>query len=126
MDQIISESNNSGVKKPRTGTHNRKTKEPGMTVIDKTQARLDTHELLCLERYKAIETRMDSIESRVDSISADVKELKQTNDRQFSEIKTMLTAGKDEKFKTMVTVAGTIIVALLGVMGYLITHLPAG
>jgi hypothetical protein len=36
----------------------------------------------------------------------------------------MLTAGKDEKFKTMVTVAGTIIVALLGVMSYLITHLP--
>jgi Flp pilus assembly protein TadB len=124
MDQIISQPSNPGVKKPRTGRHNRKTKEPDMTVIDKTQARLDTHELLCIERYKAIETRMDSIESRVDSISADVKELKQTNDKQFSEIKTMLTAGKDEKFKTMVTVAGTIIVALLGVMSYLITHLP--
>lgn len=124
MDQIISQPSNPGVKKPRTGRHNRKAKEPGMTVIDKTEARLDTHEILCLERYKAIETRMDSIESRVDSISADVKDLKQTNDRQFNEIKTMLTAGKDEKFKTMVTVAGTIIVSLLGVMGYLITHLP--
>ena len=67
---------------------------------------------------------MDSIESRVDIISADVKELKETNDRQFSEIKTMLTAGKDEKFKTMVTVAGSVIVGLLGVLGYLITHLP--
>jgi hypothetical protein len=124
MDQIISEPSNPGVKKPRTGRHNRKTKEPGMTVIDKTQARLDTHELLCIERYKAIETRMDSIESRVDSISADVKELKQTNDRQFNEIKALIGNGKDEKFKTMVTVAGTIIVGLLGVLGYLITHLP--
>ena len=124
MDQIISQPSNPGVKKPRTGRHNRKTKEPDMTVIDKTQARLDTHELLCIERYKAIETRMDSIESRVDSISADVKELKQTNDRQFNEIKVLIGNGKDEKFKTMVTVAGTIIVALLGVMGYLITHLP--
>jgi len=59
----------------------------------------------------------------MDAISADVKELKQTNDKQFSEIKTMLTTAKDEKFKTMVTVAGTIIVALLGTMGYLITHI---
>ena len=66
---------------------------------------------------------MDNIEIRVDAISADLKDLKTTNDRQFNEIKTMLTAGKDEKFKTMVTVTGTIIVALLGTMGYLITHI---
>jgi len=111
-------------KKPRARRHNRKAKEPGMTVIDRTEARLNTHELLCLERYKAIETRMDSIESRVDSISADVKDLKTTTDRQFNEIKTMLTSGRDEKFKTMVTVAGSIIVGLLAVLGYLITHLP--
>ena len=124
MDQVNNQASNPGVKKPRTGRHNRKAKEQPVTQIDKTEARLNTHEQLCIERYKAIETRMDSIESRVDSISADVKELKQTNDRQFNEIKTMLTAGKDEKFKTMVTVSGTIIVALLGVMGYLITHLP--
>jgi hypothetical protein len=124
MDHTSNTSIEESAKRTRTGRHNKKTKEPGMTVINKTEARLDTHEQLCIERYKAIETRMDSIESRVDSIATDVKELKQTNDKQFSEIKTMLTAGKDEKFKTMVTVAGTIIVALLGVMGYLITHLP--
>ena len=95
-----------------------------MTTIDTTAARLSTHEQVCAERYKGIEVRMDNIEIRVDAISADLKDLKTTNDRQFNEIKSMLTAGKDEKFKTMVTVAGSIIVALLGVMGYLITHLP--
>jgi len=95
-----------------------------VSVIDSTEARLNTHEQLCAERYKAIENRMDSIETRMDNIITDVKELKQTNDRQFNEIKTMLTAGRDEKFKTMVTVAGTIIVGLLGLLGYLITHLP--
>jgi hypothetical protein len=94
-----------------------------MTTIDSTEARLNTHELLCAERYKGIEVRMDNIETRVDAISADLKELKTTNDRQFNEIKGMLTNAKDEKFKTMVTVSGTIIVALLGVMGYLITHI---
>ncbi len=94
-----------------------------MSQIDSTEARLNTHELLCAERYKAIEGRMDTIETRMDAISADVKELKQTNDKQFGEIKTMLSGAKDDKFKVMVTVAGTIICSLLGVMGYLITHI---
>lgn len=94
-----------------------------MSNIDSTAARLSTHEQVCAERYKALENRMDNIEGRVDAISTDLKELKQTNDRQFNEIKTMLTHAKDEKFKTMITVTGTIIVALLGTMGYLITHI---
>jgi hypothetical protein len=94
-----------------------------MSTIDSTEARLNTHELLCAERYKAIEGRMDNIETRMDALSADVKELKQTNDKQFSEIKTMLSGAKDEKFKVMITVASTIVVALLGAMGYIVSHL---
>jgi len=94
-----------------------------MSSIETTAARLSTHEQVCAERYKGIEIRMDNIETRVDVICADIKELKQTNDKQFNEIKVMLTNAKDEKFKTVVTVSGTIIVALLGVMGYLITHI---
>ena len=124
MDQTSNTAVEESAKRPRTGRHNRKAKEPPVNQIDRTEARLNTHEQLCIERYKALETRMDSIESRVDSISTDVKELKQTNDRQFNEIKALIGNGKDEKFKTMVTVAGTIIVGLLGVLGYLITHLP--
>ena len=122
MDQIISQPSNPGVKKRRSGSTNRKIQE--MNQVDSTEARLNTHELLCAERYKAIEVRMDTIETRMDAISADVKELKQTNDKQFNEIKALIGNGKDEKFRTMVTVSGTIIVSLLGVMGYLITHLP--
>lgn len=111
---------------PRTkGSRIRKSKKEIIAVsqIDSTEARLSTHEQVCSERYKALETRMDSVEKRMDAISADVKELKQSNEKQFSEIKSMLNNAKDEKFKTMVTVAGTIIVALLGTMGYLITHI---
>ena len=122
MDQVSTQESNTRNKKPRV----RRTKKEVSPVsqIDSTEARLNTHEILCAERYKGIELRMDNIESRMDAISADVKELKQTNDKQFGEIKALLSGAKDEKFKTMVTVAGTIIVGLLGVMGYLITHLP--
>jgi predicted nucleic acid-binding Zn-ribbon protein len=94
-----------------------------VTQIDETAARLNTHEFVCAERYKALETRMDSIESRMDSISQDVKELKDSTSKNMNEIKTMLQQAKDEKFKTIVTVAGTIIVALLGCMGYIVSHI---
>lgn len=95
-----------------------------MSQITTTEARLNTHEQVCAERYRAIESRMDNIESRMDAISTDVKELRQTTDRQFDEIKAMLVGAKDEKFKTMVGVAGSIIVGLLAVLGYLIVNLP--
>lgn len=94
-----------------------------MSQIDSTEARLSTHEQVCSERYKAIEIRMDSIETRMDSISSDVKELKHTNDKQFGEIKSMLTHAKDEKFKVMITATATIIVSLLAMLGYVIAHL---
>lgn len=124
MDQISTTQTKTPVQRTRTRRYNKKAKENTVvTAIDSTEARLNTHELLCSERYKAIETRMDNIESRMDAISTDVKDLKQTNDKQFNEIKELLSGAKDEKFKTMVTVAGTIIVALLGTMGYLITHI---
>jgi len=85
---------------------------------------LEAHVDMCELRYKQLDDRMTRVEERIDTITADLKELKVSNDKQFGEIKTMLTHAKDEKFKTVVTAAGTVIVALLGVMGYLITHLP--
>jgi len=84
---------------------------------------LEAHVDMCELRYKQLDDRMTRVEERIDTITADLKELKVSNDRQFSEIKTMLSGAKDDKFRVMVTVAGTIICSLLGVMGYLITHL---
>jgi septation ring formation regulator EzrA len=94
-----------------------------MSQIDATEARLNTHEILCAERYKGIEIRMDNIEQRMDSISQDVKELKEATAKSTGEIKNMLTNAKDEKFKVMITATATIIVSLLAMLGYVITHL---
>ena len=121
METISTQEAHTRVKGPRVKRNNKE--KQAVSQIDATDARLTTHEQVCAERYKALETRMNNVEKRMDSISADVKELKQSNEKQFSEIKSMLSGAKDEKFKTMVTVAGTIIVALLGTMGYLITHI---
>jgi len=84
---------------------------------------LEAHVDLCELRYRQLDDRMNRVEDRIDKISSDVKELKQTNDKQFGEIKSMLTQAKDDKFKVMVTVAGTVICSLLGLLGYIVVHM---
>ena len=122
MDQTSIESIESRVKKPRV----RRNKKEVSTVsqIDSTEARLSTHEQVCAERYKAIEAKFHTVDERMDRIEADIKELQASSSKNFAEIKTMLTSAKDEKFKVIVGSASTVIVALLGMMGYLLTHLP--
>lgn len=105
-------------KKPRT----RRTKKE-LTAVSREEQDLQTHVEICALRYEGIQNQMTKIDERFDKIEAELKELATSTSRNLSEIKTMLSGAKDEKFKTMVTVAGTIIVALLGTMGYLITHL---
>ena len=94
-----------------------------MTTIDSTEARLSTHEAVCAERYAGLERRMTTIDEKFIKLEGEVKELKETTSKGMGEIKTMLQQAKDEKFKTLVTVTGTIIVALLGAMGYIVSHL---
>jgi uncharacterized coiled-coil protein SlyX len=93
-----------------------------MSQVDSTDARLTTHEAVCAERYKALESRMDNIETRMDSISSDVKELKQTNDKQFKELKELIEKRHSGSHTAIITSAGTVIVALIGFLGYLLTH----
>ena len=94
-----------------------------MSQIDSTAARLNTHEAVCSERYLNLDLKMKTIEDRLDTLETDVKDLKTSNAKGFNEIKEMLGDARDEKFKTIITVAGTIVVALLGMMGYLLNHI---
>lgn len=74
---------------------------------------LELHAALCAERYKEVERRLDRFEFRLDKIEDGL-----------SDIKTVLNqAHKDEK-KQLLNIAGTIIMVLLGIVGYLFTHLP--
>jgi uncharacterized protein (UPF0335 family) len=66
---------------------------------------------------------MDRVEQRIDDITADIKEVKTEMATGFAEIKIMLTQARDEKFKTVVMTAGSIIVGLLGLLGYIVVHL---
>lgn len=85
---------------------------------------LETHVDLCELRYRQLDDRMTRVEQRIDSITDELKQVKAEMNSGFEDIKEMLTHARDEKFKTVVMTAGSIIVGLLGLLGYLITHLP--
>ena len=82
------------------------------------------HVELCAERYGRLEEKFKTVENRLDQLHDDFNNFKQDNQKNMSEIKNMLSGAKDEKFKIMVTSTATIIVGLLALLGYVVTHLP--
>lgn len=88
------------------------------------QTSLELHVELCAERYKRLEEKIGAVEDSLDRIHSDFSSFKTDNQKNLSEIKNMLNTAKDEKFKIMVTATATIIVGLLAMLGYVLTHLP--
>jgi len=85
---------------------------------------LELHVELCAERYKRLEEKIGFVESSLERIHTDFASFKTENQKNLSEIKNLLSGAKDEKFKIMVTATSTIVVGLLAMLGYVITHLP--
>lgn len=86
---------------------------------------LETHVSLCELRYRGIQDKFAVMEQKIDDIESNLKELRTDMDAGFADIKKMLTNAKDEKFKVMVGATATIIVGLLAMLGYVITHLAS-
>jgi len=74
---------------------------------------LSTHVEICAIRYEGIQKQFTAVDERLDKI-----------DSNLSEIKELIATSRAAKFNTMVTAAGTIMVALVGLLGYLITNAP--
>jgi len=79
---------------------------------------------LCAERYSRLEEKFEQVEDRINRLHDDFSNFKDENRKSCNEIKSLLSNAKDEKFKIMVTSTATIIVGLLALLGYVITHLP--
>lgn len=88
------------------------------------QTSLELHVELCAERYKRLEEKIGFVENRLDMIHSDFASFKADNHKNLNEIKSLLSNAKDEKFKIMVTSTATVVVGLLAMLGYVVTHLP--
>lgn len=85
---------------------------------------LEMHVELCAERYGRLQEKFQTVEHRLDQLHDDFTAFKADNQKNLSEIKSLLSNAKDEKFKIMVTATSTVVVGLLGMLGYVVTHLP--
>ena len=85
---------------------------------------LETHVELCELRYTQLDTRMGKIEKQMSDLNKDVQDLKDETRAGFAEIKSLIEKKQGSNQQSLVTAAGTIIVALIGFLGYLITHFP--
>jgi chromosome segregation ATPase len=88
------------------------------------QTSLEMHVELCAERYGRLEEKFRMVENRLDQLHDEFSNFKTENQKNLSEIKNLLSNAKDEKFKIMVTSTATVVVGLLAMLGYVITHLP--
>ena len=75
-----------------------------MPTVDQESNDLDLHVQLCAQRYMELDERLGKLEVKVDGIA--------------NKIDTF----KTEIAKIMLTTAGTIIVALIGCAGVVVTH----
>ena len=84
---------------------------------------LEIHVDLCQERYKRLEERIDRIEVTVEGLAKCINQFHTETSQRLDDLKHMLFDAKDERFKTMITTTGTVIVALIAVIGYMIQHI---
>jgi cell division protein FtsB len=75
---------------------------------------------VCAERYAGLDGKMKTIDERLDKLEAEVKDLKDSSNKGFADIKALIEARNNSSHTALITSAGTIIVALIGFLGYLI------
>lgn len=90
--------------------------------MSKEQTDLATHVEICAIRYQGIEDKFNVIERRLDKVETDISAIKTQMQTGFTEIKLLLERQNSSKQTTLITTVGTIVVAVLSVIGYLITH----
>ncbi len=85
---------------------------------------LNLHVELCSERYSRLEEKFTAVEQRLEHLHKDFDNFKHHSESNFKEVKALIGESKEKRFNVLVTTTGTIIVALIAMMGYILTHIP--
>jgi ActR/RegA family two-component response regulator len=105
--------------KPVLSTHQDTLRRSNMS---REETDLATHVEICAIRYQGIEEKFNVIERRLDKVEADISSIKTQVQTGFSDIKLLLEQRNNQRQATIITTLGSIAVAVLGVIGYLITR----
>jgi len=89
----------------------------------KTEAEdLNLHVSLCEERYKALETRLDAVEQRLTKMEDQISAIKGQMASGFNDIRLLIEKQNNARTIQLITTFGTIAVAVIGLLGYIISH----
>jgi predicted nucleic acid-binding Zn-ribbon protein len=89
---------------------------------DFKETTLKGHIQLCELRYKALEGKIDEIERRLTKVEAEISALKKEMATGFGEIKLLIEKQNSAKTTQMTATIGTVIVAVITVIGYIFSH----
>jgi len=92
-----------------------------MSDLEKTN--LEAHVDLCAERYKRLEEKFENLDLNMNSLRKDHENLTLKMSSNHNEVMQMIRDSNSGKFKVLVTTTGTIIAALLSVLGYLVLNI---
>lgn len=83
---------------------------------------LEGHIQLCELRYKNLEEKINEVEARLTKVETAVANLKSEMQSGFAEIKLLLERQSNARTIQIIATAGTIITAILALVGYTLTH----
>ena len=91
-------------------------------MANKTESEdLNLHVQLCTERYTSLENKFHVLDARITKVENQLDDLKTTFTENFSEIKLLLEKQNSSKQIQIIATFGTIITAVLGFIGYVVT-----
>lgn len=88
--------------------------------MSKESEDLGTHVSLCEQRYKELERRLDHVETRLVALATDFANFKTQMQTGFSEIRLLIERQNNARTIQIIASAGTVIVAVVSVLGYVI------
>ncbi len=91
-------------------------------VVKSENEDLNLHVSLCEQRYKDLEGRIDGLEQRLIKVEDQISALKASTQAGFSDIKLLLEKQNSARTTQMIATIGSIVVAVVGVIGYIITR----
>jgi predicted nucleic acid-binding Zn-ribbon protein len=96
--------------------------EPERNDMNSEHDDLNLHVSLCEERYKALEGRLDAVEQKLIKMEDQISAIKGQMASGFNDIRLLIEKQNNARTIQIITTFGSIAVAVIGVMGYLLTH----
>lgn len=90
--------------------------------MSQEETNLATHVEICSIRYQQIQAKFDKVEQRLDKMESDISNLKSQMQTGFNDIKLLLEQRNTSRQTQILASAATIIVALIGAIGYYLTR----